>query len=144
MLRVTGDILIPPAIATEFKRNASKRKLPAWVKIQRLDQLIRSQVSEWLEQEIVDAGEAAAIGLALQVKSEWLLTDDAQARSFDESLGLEVHGSVGLLLWAVAVGYVESREQAHGLLNGLIRSSLWISERVIKEAGEAIDDLLQE
>lgn len=144
LLKAAGDVLIPPAVATEFKRNASERKWPAWVKVTRLDQTTRLRISEWLDKEIVDAGEAEAIGLALQVKCEWLLTDDAQARQFAESLGLEVHGSVGLLLWAVAVDHVESRQQAHALFNGLIHSSLWISERVIKEAREAIDDLLRE
>lgn len=144
LLRAAGDVLIPPAIATEFKRNASKKKLPAWVKISQLDQPARSRISQWLDKEIVDAGEAEAIGLALQVECDWLLTDDAGARQFAESLGLEVHGSIGLLLWAVAVGHVESREQAYRLLDGLVRSSLWISERVVKEAEQAIEELLQE
>ncbi len=44
----------------------------------------------------------------MQVQAEWLLTDDAAARQLGESLGLEVHGSIGLLLWAVAVKQVES------------------------------------
>jgi hypothetical protein len=82
--------------------------------------------------------------LDLQVKCDWFLTDNTQARQFAESLGLEVHGSIGLLLWAVAVGHIESSEQAYQLLDGLIRSSLWISERVIREATKAIDELFQE
>ena len=144
LLKSAGDILIPPSIATEFKRNASKRKLPAWVKISRLDEPAKARISEWSSKEIVDPGEAAAIGLAFQVKCDWFLTDDAQARRFAESLGLEVHGSVGLLLWAVAVGQVQGREQAYRLLDGLARSSLWISERVVKEAVQAIEELLQD
>lgn len=142
LLKLAGDLLIPPVIATEFKRHASKRKLPVWVKISDLDRPTHSRIAEWLDKEIIDAGEAEAIGLALQVKCDWLLTDDAQARQFAESLGLEVHGSIGLLLWAVAMGHVESREQAHRLLDGLIHSSLWISESVIKEAEQAIEELL--
>ncbi len=144
LLRSAGDVLIPPAIATEFKRNASKKKLPSWIHISRFDQPTSSRISEWLDTEIVDTGEAAAIGPALQVKCDWLLTDDARARQFVESLRLEVHGSVGLLLWAVAVGHVESREQAHRLLDRLAHSSLWISERVIREAAQAIEELLPE
>jgi predicted nucleic acid-binding protein len=144
LLRPAGNILISPAISTEFKRNSSKQKLPSWVKIRQLDQPARDQISEWIKKEIIDSGEAEAIGLALQVKCDWFLTDDAKARQFAESLGLEAHGSVGLLLWAVAMGHIESREQAHRLLNGLIRSSLWISERVIREAEKAIEELLSE
>jgi len=144
LVRPAGNILISPAISTEFKRNASKQKLPSWVKIRQLDQSARDRISEWIAKGIVDSGEAEAIGLALQVKCDWFLTDDAKARQFAESLGLEAHGSVGLLLWAVAIGHIESRAQAHQLLNGLIHSSLWISERVIREAEKAIEELLPE
>jgi predicted nucleic acid-binding protein len=56
--------------------------------------------------------------LALQKQSDWLLTDDAKARQLAESLGLEVHGSIGLLLWAVASGHIESRKQAYHMLKG--------------------------
>jgi predicted nucleic acid-binding protein len=80
----------------------------------------------------------------LQQRSDWLLTDDAQARQFAERLGLEVHGSIGLLLWAVASGFVENREQAHRMLNGLKRSTLWISERVAAAATSAINELTAE
>jgi hypothetical protein len=55
---------------------------------------------------LIDAGEADAIGLALQEHADWLLTDDAKARQFAESTGLEVHGSIGLLLWSVAAGHI--------------------------------------
>jgi predicted nucleic acid-binding protein len=46
LLRLAGDVLIPPAIATEFKRNASKQKLPNWVKICKLDQSTSDRISE--------------------------------------------------------------------------------------------------
>jgi len=143
LLKLAGEVLIPPAVATEFRQHASKQKLPAWIQTSRLDQSAKRQISEWLDKEIVNAGEAEAIALALQVKCDWLLTDDALARQFAESLGLETHGSIGLLLWAAAMGHVNSRQQAHHLLDRLIRSSLWISERVIEEARQAIEELLQ-
>jgi predicted nucleic acid-binding protein len=143
LLRLAGEVLIPPAIATEFKRNASKQKLPTWIKIRPLDKSATDRVSEWVVKEMIDLGEAEAIGLALQAKCDWFLTDDARARQLAESLSLEVHGSVGVLLWAVAVGQIDSREEAHQLLDGLIHSSLWISERVINEAAKAIDELMQ-
>ena len=142
LLEQAGDVLIPPAITAEFKRNAPERKLPGWVETRRLDQSTSDAISAWVDKEIVDSGEAEAIGLALQLKCDWFLTDDAHARQFAESLGLEVHGSVGLLLWAIALGEIQNREQAHRLLEGLVHSSLWISKRVAREAAKAIDELL--
>ena len=47
-------------------------------------------------------GEAQAIALARQFGPDWLLTDDASARLLAQSLGLEVHGSLGLVLWSAA------------------------------------------
>ena len=144
LLKLAGGILIPPAVAIEFKRNLPNQKLPDWIQIYELTPRSSSRVTRWVENDDVDHGEAAAIALALQQHSDWLLTDDAQARQFAESLGLEVHGSIGLLLWAVASGLVENREEAHRLLSGLKRSSLWISERVVIAAAKAIDELTPE
>lgn len=144
LLKPAGDILIPPAVATELKRNLSKWKLPDWIQVQPLDVQSNAQAKTWIQNNLVDPGEAEAIGLALQKRSDWLLTDDAKARQFAEGLGLEAHGSIGLLLWAIASGHVESREQAYHMLNGLKRSSLWISERVLDETAKAIDQLTSE
>jgi predicted nucleic acid-binding protein len=94
-----------------------------------------------LRTQQIDVGEAEAIGLALQEHANWLLTDDARARQFAESLGLEVHGSIGVLLWSVATGHVSEKELAVQLLDRLANSSLWISDRVLQEVYEAIDVL---
>ena len=144
LLKLAGGILIPQAVAAEFKRNLPNEKLPDWIHIHQLTARSSSRVTMWVKNDDVDHGEAAAIALALQQHSDWLLTDDAQARRFAESLGLEVHGSIGLLLWAVASGLIENREKAHRLLSGLKRSSLWISERVVTAAARAIDELISE
>jgi predicted nucleic acid-binding protein len=144
LLKLAGGILIPPAVATEFARNLPNEKLPDWIQVHELTMRSNSQVTRWVKNDDADIGEAAAVALALQQHSDWLLTDDAEARQFAESLGLEVHGSIGLLLWTVASGLVENRKQAHQLLSGLNRSSLWISEHVVKAAAKAIDELTSE
>lgn len=144
LLKLAGGIFIPPAVATEFKTNLPNGKLADWIQIHELSARSNSQVTRWVKNDDVDLGEAEAIGLALQLHSDWLLTDDAEARQFAERLGLEVHGSIGLLLWAIASGYIENREQAYQMLNGLKRSSLWISERVVTAAASAIDELTSE
>lgn len=141
LLRLAGDVFIPPDVADEFEQNASGITLPEWVEIRELDEPRRRKTLEWSNK--IDAGESAAIALAMQMHAEWLLCDDAIARQFAESLGLEVHGSVGLLLWAVAAGHVESRSESLKLLDSLARSSLWISDRVLNEARKAIDQLFR-
>jgi len=64
--------------------------------------------------------------------------DDAKARQFAETLGLEVHGSIGLLLWSFGEGLIQ-KDQAYNLLDGLAHSSLWVSERVLDKARQTIE-----
>ena len=139
LLHLAGEIIIPSVVADEFKRNASDIELPNWVTIKELEEPYQKKALDWRKQ--IDEGEAAAIALTMQIKAEWLLTDDAIARQFGESLGLAIHGSIGLLLWAVAVGHVESESEALNSVDALAGSSLWISDRVINQARKAIHTL---
>jgi len=143
LLALAGEIFIPPLVTSEFESNSQGWKPPQWVNILELDVTNRQKATGWIQSNQIDAGEAEAIGLALQIKADWLLTDDARARQLAESEGLEVHGSIGLLLWCVANGHVSDQPQALKLLNDLANSSLWISERILQEARKAIGILFQ-
>lgn len=143
LLGLAGDILIPPIVESEFVRNASGFPLPDWIRVFDLGKSIATRAKKWINNDI-DAGEAQAIGLAYQEETSWFLTDDGRASHFAESLGLEVHGSVGLLLWAASNGHVPSRAEGHALLDALARSSLRVSQKVINEAHRAMDILMFE
>ncbi|HRJ57451.1 MAG TPA: hypothetical protein PLV64_14275 [Anaerolineales bacterium] len=143
LLAEMGDVYVPPLVAVEFEVNSQGWSLPPWVKEAELEKPIRQKAESWIQTNQIDSGEAEAIGLALQVHADWLLTDDAAARRFAESLGLEVHGSVGALLWSAAMGYIDDQQIAHRLLDNLAKSTLWVSERVVGAARKAIDDLFE-
>jgi hypothetical protein len=142
-LRQAGDILIPPAVEREFVRNAAGSSLPERIKVFDLGKSIAVQTKKWINNDN-NSGEAQAIGLAIQEEASWFMTDDGRARRFAESLGLEVHGAVGLLLWAAANDHIASRADGHALLDSLARSSLWISKKVLNDAQRAIDVLIVE
>lgn len=139
LLHLAGEVIIPPVVAKEFEQNSPTEKLPDWIHIKSLNGSYDEKAMGWSRK--IDAGEAAAIALALQEQAEWLLSDDAKARQFAEALDLEVHGSIGLLLWAVATGHISKRDDAFNLLNALANSSLWISDHVLRQAHKAIDKL---
>ena len=143
LLSLAGEILIPSIVAIEFEANAQGWNPPQWVKIVDLEKSTRQKAEKWVRENQIDRGEAEAICLALQEHADWLLTDDAKARQFAESAGLEVHGSIGLLLWCVANAHILEKALALHLLDGLENSSLWISERVLQEARKAINTLLE-
>jgi predicted nucleic acid-binding protein len=115
LLSLAGKILIPPLVVTEFEANAQGWSPPQWVQIIALENSGRRKAERWIRTQQIHAGEAEAIGLALQEHADWLLTDDASARQFAESLGLEVHGSIAILLWSIATG-IGSPNHPYGFL----------------------------
>ena len=143
LLAKMGEVLIPPAVNNEVTARIvdwpSTR--PDWLQIGRLTaedvrQARRSQAIGEL-----GAGEAEAIALARSTRADWLLTDDAGARIVASLLGLEAHGSLGVVLWGAASGHLQ-RDEALAALDGLTRSSLWISPRIVDEARQALNRLL--
>lgn len=143
LLSLAGEILIPPLVAIEFEANAQGWSPPQWARKVALEKSTQKKADKWVKAKQIDAGEAEAIGLALQEQADWLLTDDANARQFAESLGLEVHGSIAIILWAVAIGLIREKALAIQLLDNLADSSLWISNRILQEAHKAIDILFE-
>ena len=99
-----------------------------------------AEAAGWQQAGLLDAGEAEAVALARQLNAQWLWTDDAAARLFAQTLGLEVHGSLGIVLWAAALGHL-NRADAEVALDRLAQSSLWISARVLAEARAALGQL---
>jgi predicted nucleic acid-binding protein len=113
---------------------------PDWLQIDALNTPYSREATAWQQAGLLDIGEAEALARAQHMNAAWLLTDDAAARLFAQSLGLEVHRSLGVVLWAAAVGYL-TRAEAETALEGLAQSSLWISSRVLDEAKAALHRL---
>jgi predicted nucleic acid-binding protein len=143
LLSLAGKAMIPPEVAAEFEAHAQGWSPPQWVQVVVLEKSVQRNVEKWLRKYQIDAGEAEAIGLALQERADWLLTDDAKARQVAESLGLEVHGSIAILLRSIAAGLIQEKAAAIHLMDRLAQSSLWISDRVLQEAYNAIDTLFE-
>jgi len=140
LLQHAGRILIPESVTKEFNQNALGWNPPQWIEVHKLDKAAQKRSTEFIDSKTVDWGEAEAIALAIQVKADWFVTDDAKARQLAESMGLESHGSIGILLWNLAVENINGKQTRY-LLDALANSSLWISNRVLDEARKAIDML---
>ena len=142
LLRHTGEVRIPKAVDLEmahYERKWGIRR-PAWIVVEPLAQPYDVSAAQWHQAGLLDGGEAEAVALAQQVRADWFLTDDAAARLFAKSLGIEVHGSLGVVLWAAVIGYLQPSE-AEAVLDRLAQSSLWISARVLAEAKAALKKL---
>jgi len=142
LLRQTGEVHIPKAVDTELAQHSPDwpTRRPNWLVVDTLIAPYHAQATMWQQAGLLDIGEAEAIALARQVNAQWLLTDDAAARLFAQAQDLEVHGSLGIVLWAAAVGHLD-RANAEAALDRLTQSSLWLSARVVAEAKAALNQL---
>ena len=129
LLQKVGDIFIPAAVDNElFELDTSwKNQKPSWIIVETLPANQISQSLSLCASGFLHRGEAEAIILVKHLKANWLLTDDTSARIFADLAGLEVHGSLGVILWCASTGHV-GYEQAKEYVGKLAQSSLWISQ----------------
>jgi predicted nucleic acid-binding protein len=137
LLPLIGEIFLPPLVAAEL-RSLVPALPPKWANIQTLSATSQWRALEWQRAGLLHGGEAEALALTLELKPDWFLTDDAAARLLTESLNVEAHGSIGMVLWAAADGLVKKSE-AKSFLAGLEKSSLWMSPKVRTEARAALE-----
>src|SRR5262245_47992994 len=138
LLEHAGTIVIPKAVDNEMTLHVLDwyARKPQWLTVTTVSAPYDAQAAGWQQSGLLEAGEAEAIAPAHQLSAAWFLTDDAVARVFATAMGLEVHGSLGIVLWAAARGHL-TREEAVAALARLAQSSLWIAARVLAEARAA-------
>jgi predicted nucleic acid-binding protein len=87
------------------------------------------QASKWVNAQVLHAGEAEALAHARETQTDIFLTDDTAARTLGESLGIQVLGSLGVVLFAAASGHLDKAECMQILGDLEMQSTLWMSRR---------------
>lgn len=113
-----GQVVTTQTIAEEFGK-----VLPDWIQIQNPADLL---LVKGLEASL-DAGEASAIALAIEVQECTIILDDLAARKFAAQLQLEITGTLGVLIKAKNQGIISSLRPIIQKLKGV---SFRISEKV--------------
>ncbi|MCG3142676.1 MAG: hypothetical protein HDKAJFGB_04204 [Anaerolineae bacterium] len=142
LLRLAGSVAIPIQVKKELALLEPEFILPEWILVESLDEMFAIEVERWQQAELLDSGEANALGLVRQQRADWFLTDDAAARLVATSLEIKVHGSLGIVLWAAVEKHL-TFAQANVLLEKLAQSSLWVSWRVLAEAKLALTEIFK-
>lgn len=88
--------------------------------------------------QVLHAGEAAALAYAQETRADMFLSDATAARTLGESLGLQVRGSLGVVLFAAAAGHVDHPTCAQMLADLEQHSTLWMSAKVRTAARNAL------
>jgi predicted nucleic acid-binding protein len=88
---------------------------------------------------MLDAGEAEAIALALEQEANLLIIDESAGRAMARPLGIELTGTLGVLLKEFRLGRIPSmREAMDDLVNEAgFFLSLNVRRKFLEAAGEA-------
>lgn len=107
--------------------------LPEWVKVIPVQDQLKQQL---LEMQI-DRGESSAIALALEVMNPTLILDDYKVRKVATRLGLNITGTIGVIVKAKLMGIIPSIKP---ILDKIKLSDFRISAEVELQALKSADE----
>lgn len=125
--KLFGKILISKEVFNEIKDKSQKKHL--------LDEIKKGWIKKIFAPKLnvlhnLDSGEASSISLALQFNKSLLIVDDKKARDFALSVGLEIIGTIGVLILAKKLKLISGTKE---IFNQLINNKLWISETLYNQ-----------
>jgi hypothetical protein len=133
LVRLFHDVVIPPEVAAEFLRltaavpRFASLSLPTGIRLQ-----VPSVVCPAVQAAAgLDAGESAALSLAMEIHANAILLDERRGHEIAIALGLPTIGLLGILLRAKASGMLPS---VRPVMDALQRDAgFWISESLRKQ-----------
>jgi predicted nucleic acid-binding protein len=125
--KLFGNIYITETVSGEFKKPT-----PDWINI---EEPPANSFTELLK--VLDPGEASSIALAACYENSLLIIDDLKGRKIAKETGLDVTGSLGVIIAAKEKGYITSvRPVLKKILKTNFRISNALLEKVLKYSGE--------
>jgi predicted nucleic acid-binding protein len=119
-----AGLLIPPAVVKEITPGVPTQP---WM----VERACTQPIAPMILRASLGTGESEAISLALEIRAERLILDEKGARRLAEAVGLNVMGTLGILLAAKRKGLIPSvRPQVEALLG----KHFWISPRLVERA----------
>lgn len=136
-----GELSVPEAVWQEIvvkgtgQPGADEVQAATWIKRRTVT---NQQLARALRQEL-DAGEAEAIALALEMEAELLLMDEHVGRETARHLGLHYTGLIGVLIEAKRKGFISAVKPHLDALRDVagFRVSDSLYQRVLQDEGEA-------
>jgi predicted nucleic acid-binding protein len=138
--RLYGALLIPDAVWREVvikgagQPGAEEVRAASWIKTR---DVVNEHLVRALRQDL-DAGEAEAIALALEVDADLLLMDERLGRETAQHLGVPYMGLIGVLIGAKRNGLIRAVRSRLAMLRdeANFRVSDALYARVLQDEGE--------
>jgi hypothetical protein len=128
---ILESVLIPPAVAREIR--PSIPVLPDWLQVR----APTTSPSVLTSRGRLGDGEREAIALALEIGADAILVDERAARRVAEAAGLNVIGTLGLLLEAKRAEHIGTvRVELDKLLETSFFLSKQLYDQLLRLAGE--------
>ncbi len=135
VLSVSKKILIPEAVFNEVsireKPGSPELRKSKTIKVWNLSPKSKNFSKMISIQYSIGVGESESLALSKQENISIVFTDDLKARLVAKKLGLEPHGSVGIILKAFRSGLIK-KQRAISLVKDLhLKSTLFITSDLI-------------
>ncbi len=140
LLPKLGEVFVTPKILVELQQRSGWRR-PAWLHVAQPSAAALQEARIWVRNGLLHEGEAEALAHAREVRPDYFLTDDGEARVAAKSAGLHVRGSLGVVLGCVALRLCTRAEAAQALDALESHSTLWLSDQVKLDARQALAKL---
>ena len=123
-----GKITITKEIEEEFHK-----VLPDWFEIESPQNTTYQKILE----ASLDKGEASAIAFALEQKDCLIIIDDLKGRKYAEQLGLNITGTLGVLIEAKLSGHLNSiKPSLEKIKRTNFRLTINLERKALEKAGE--------
>ncbi len=132
-------IVIPPEVFKELTDAGAPPEVASWMQTRPEWVEVRSPASVFhllpaFTEADLDAGEQVAIRLALAEQDVLLLIDEATGRSVASQLGVANTGTLGILVAAAEVGFVDLKISLSRLRSTNFRISQSLIDKVLAES----------
>ncbi len=126
--KLYGKIITTKIVAEEYGKI-----LPEWIEIKD----VKNKKYQAELESIIDKGEASAIALAVEVRNCTIIIDDLKARNLAKRIGLNLTGTIGIILKAKQVGIINSVKPIMTKLKQTnFRLTEKLEEDILKASGE--------
>jgi predicted nucleic acid-binding protein len=127
------EIFIPPSVYEEVAQKGYGRPGSQEITLARWYTIQGPQESVPLPAELLglDRGEIDVILLARELEADWVLIDEKLARQIAIAMGLQVKGTLGVLLVAYRLGLL-TRTESLEAVHELAQSSVRLSDKLVR------------
>jgi predicted nucleic acid-binding protein len=122
-----GQITITEAVSKEFNKT-----LPNWIKVINP----KSNLHKGLR-SILDLGEATSISLALENAGSLLIIDELKGRKIAKQMGLQVTGSLGVLITAKRNNHIKAVKP---IIEKIRQTNFRVSNELINSVLEKVNE----